>query len=77
MGVAEGARAVEAFVADYIARYGEDPEAPSSSAFIRWAQDYAARLRSSIEPARLEQTLAKHKLMDDSTTIESWVHFDR
>jgi hypothetical protein len=77
MGVAEGARAVEAFVADYIARYGDDPEAPSSRAFIRWAQDYAARLRSTIEPARLEQVLAKHKLMDDSTTIESWVHFDR
>jgi hypothetical protein len=77
MGVAEGARAVEAFVADYVARYGEDPEAPSSSAFIRWARGYAARLRSSIEPARLEVILAKHKLMDDSTTIEGWVHFDR
>jgi hypothetical protein len=76
MDVAERARAVEAFVADYVVRYPDEADSPACSAFVRWARAYAERLRASIAPRRLEEILARHALMDDAATVASWLRFD-
>jgi hypothetical protein len=69
------ARGLDAFVADYLVSYPEDQLPESCRQLVKWARNYAAALRNSVRPELLSETLDKHRLMDDSAEISSWLSF--
>lgn len=69
----EDAQRIEAFIAAYTTKHPVNDLPESCRLLVEWARQYAQRLYCATTPDQLTPVLDRHKLMDDSTDIQSWV----
>lgn len=72
----EDARRIETFIAAYTEQHPVNDLPESCQRLMEWARQYAQRLYAAIAPDQLVPVLDRHRLMNDSTDIYSWVKFD-
>lgn len=68
------ARQIDAFLDEYLAKYGDSDLPDSCRRFVDWAHGYAEALRHQASPEMLGAKLDSHRLMDGTTEIGSWVN---
>jgi len=69
----ERAQQISGFVSDYRHLFPEDTLPASCQSLLRWASAVANSVLEEVSPARLALLLDKYQLMDDATSIDSWV----
>ncbi len=72
----ERAQQLESFVSDYETNFSPDALPISCQSLLHWASAQAASIRSEISPPNLAAALDHYDLMNDNTSIDSWVRFD-
>lgn len=69
----ELAQQINGFVSEYRKLFPEDTLPASCQSLLRWASAVANSVLDEVSPARLALVLDKYQLMDDATSIDSWV----
>lgn len=76
MSQLEKAQRVENFISAFKEANADQELTTDCERFLHWAETEARRLRSALSPEVIAGMLDRHKLMDDTTDIYSWVQFN-